>query len=69
MGARRAVELLHQMLKLAEVERLLGVSRWTLYAWIKRGKIQGVKLPSGHYRIPINEVERLKAGDKQQATE
>ena len=50
----------HQgMLRLAEVERRLQVSRWTLYEWLKEGKIRGVKLPCGHYRIPVDEVTRL----------
>ena len=51
----------HQgMLKLAEVERELGVSRWTLYEWLKAGKIRGMKLPCGHYRIPAEQVNSLK---------
>ena len=45
--------------KLAEVQQQLGVSRWTLYEWLKDGRIQGVKLPSGHYRVPEAEVKRL----------
>ena len=48
------------LLKLAEVQRQLGVSRWTLYEWLKDGRIQGVKLPCGHYRIPEAEVNRLR---------
>jgi len=47
------------MLKLAEVERQLGVSRWTLYEWLKDGRIQGVKLPCGHYRVPASELEKF----------
>ncbi len=49
-----------KVMKLADVERELGVSRWTLYEWLKEGKIHGVKLPCGHYRIPKEEVEKLK---------
>lgn len=48
------------VLKLAVVERELGVSRWTLYEWLKSGQIKGIKLPGGHYRIPMDEVLRLK---------
>jgi excisionase family DNA binding protein len=47
------------VLKLADVERELGVSRWTLYEWLKTGKLYGFKLPCGHYRIPVDEVTRL----------
>jgi excisionase family DNA binding protein len=49
-----------KMLKLADVERELGVSRWTLYEWLKEGKIRGVRLPCGHYRVPRKEVEKFK---------
>lgn len=47
-------------LKLAEVQAELGVSRWTLYEWLKTGKLHGFRLPCGHYRIPIDEVTKLK---------
>lgn len=49
------------MLKLADLERELDVSRWTLYDWLKNGKIQGIRLPCGHYRVPREEVEKLKS--------
>ena len=43
---------LGEMLRLAEVEREQGVSRWTLYEWLRSGKLVGVKLACGHYRVP-----------------
>ncbi len=55
-----------KVVKLADVQSELGVSRWTLYNWLKTGKLQGFKLPSGHYRIPVVELNRLsgrEAGD------
>jgi excisionase family DNA binding protein len=48
------------VLKLADVQRELGVSRWTLYEWLRTGKLQGFKLPCGHYRIPVEQVEKLR---------
>ena len=48
------------MLKLAEVEIELGVSRWTLYDWLKSGKIRALRLPCGHYRVSREEVNKLK---------
>jgi len=48
------------VLKLADVQRELGVSRWTLYEWLRTGKLHGFKLPCGHYRIPIEQVNNLK---------
>lgn len=55
-----------KVVKLADVQSELGVSRWTLYNWLKTGKLQGFKLPCGHYRIPVGELNRLsgrEAGD------
>ena len=48
------------VLKLADVQRELGVSRWTLYEWLRTGKLHGFKLPCGHYRIPVEQVEKLR---------
>ena len=49
-----------QVLKLAEVQVRLGVSRWTLYSWLQTGRIHGFKLPCGHYRVPESEVNAIK---------
>jgi excisionase family DNA binding protein len=38
--------------------KILGVSKKTLYGWIKQDKIKCARLPNGHYRIP--EIEILK---------
>lgn len=48
------------MRHLAEVEREIGVSRWTLYRWIKRGKLFALLLPSGHFVVSEDEVYRLR---------
>lgn len=48
-----------RMLPLSEVERALGLSRWSLWDWIRRGKINAVKLPNGHYRVLESEVQRV----------
>ena len=37
----------------------LGISYPTLKQWIYRGKIQTVKTPGGHHRIPESELDRL----------
>ena len=37
----------------------LGVSRDTIYRWVRKGLVAVVRLPSGHYRIPIAEVKRI----------
>ncbi len=45
-----------------ELATRLRVSRDTIDRWVKGGLIAVVRLPpSGHYRIPLAEVERLCA--------
>jgi excisionase family DNA binding protein len=39
--------------------RALGVTPNTVKSWIRRGKLRALRLPSGHYRVPIPELERL----------
>ena len=48
------------MLRLSDVEPILGLSRWTLYRWIREGKLEALRLPSGHFRVSEREVERLR---------
>ncbi len=42
-----------------EAARLLGVHVETIRRWIREGKIQAVKSPGGHYRIPRGEAEQV----------
>jgi excisionase family DNA binding protein len=37
----------------------LGVSKRTLYGWIRQDKIKCVRLPNGHYRIPETEILKM----------
>jgi len=37
----------------------LGVSAFAVWKWIRDGKIRAIKTPGGHYRIPMEEVDRL----------
>jgi excisionase family DNA binding protein len=48
-----------ELLRVTEAARMLAVDPSTLRRWINLGLIDSVKLPSGHYRIPRGEVERL----------
>jgi len=43
-----------------EVAELLGMSKSTVSLWCKRGLIRAHKTPGGQYRIPRDEVLRLK---------
>jgi excisionase family DNA binding protein len=47
-------------LKPAEVAALLGVNAKTVKRWIRAGKLDAIKTPGGHWRIPTESVERLK---------
>lgn len=48
------------MLTVREVANRLNMSTYTVYTWIKRGIIEGaVKLPTGVYRVPESEIDRL----------
>lgn len=47
------------MLKISEVAEQLNVSYWTVRRWIKQGKLNVVRLPSGGYRVKREELERI----------
>ena len=42
-----------------EAARILGISYPTLKQWIYRDKLQTVKTPGGHHRVPESEIDRL----------
>ena len=44
---------------LAEAARVFSVKPQTIRRWIEAGQIKAVTLPSGHFRIPQAEIERL----------
>lgn len=48
-----------EMLTPKEVRIKLGISKRTLYRWIKTGKMKAIVLPSGRIRIPREEVEKI----------
>jgi hypothetical protein len=43
--------------QLFKAAALLNIIRQALWKWIRAGKIQAVKLPSGRYRMPDSEME------------
>lgn len=47
-----------RLAQIPEAARRLGVSVWTLRAWIQDGKIASNKL-GGRRLIPVSEIERL----------
>lgn len=38
----------------------LGVAKQTVYRWIASGQIRTFRLPGGHFRIPLDELERMR---------
>lgn len=46
-----------------EAAERLRVKVITVQRWLAAGKLRGSKLPSGEWRIPAAEVERLERGD------
>ncbi len=53
------------LLSLREVERRLSLSRWALYEMIHSGRLAAVKLPSGQFRVPEQEVDAITQGPVQ----
>lgn len=48
-------------LTVQEVAEHLRVDQQTVWRWLKKGNLQGYKLPGkGFWRIPSSEMERLK---------
>ncbi len=52
-------ELVLELIRLPSAARQLGVSYPTIKQWIYRKKIQSVKTPGGHHRVPQSEIDRL----------
>ena len=50
-----------EMLSTGKVAKIFGVSSNTVLNWIKEGKLDAVKTPGGHYRVPISAVREYGA--------
>ena len=55
------IELEHEFYKAREVAAFLRLNTKTLYGWVKRGKVNVIRTPSGGIRVPRLEVLRLVA--------
>jgi excisionase family DNA binding protein len=56
------------LLKPADVAKMLNVSHGAVNRWIRLGQIGYVRLPGGTYRIPRSEVDKLlREGRKPEA--
>ncbi|RLI87411.1 MAG: hypothetical protein DRP01_01930 [Archaeoglobales archaeon] len=52
-----ALTEVERLFTLREAAVLLGVSYWTVYELVRKGKIRAVKTPSGRWRIPKSAME------------
>ena len=44
----------------AEAAAELRTSAATVKRWLRSGELTGVRLPSGHWRVPLSELRALK---------
>lgn len=45
----------------------LPITKETVQRWCRKGEITAVTLPGGHYRISVEEVDKILAGDKSES--
>ena len=48
-----------ELLTVSEVADRLNVNRGTVIRWIRLGQLRALRLPSGTYRIPRAELDRI----------
>jgi excisionase family DNA binding protein len=48
-----------ELLTVSEVAERLNVNRGTVIRWIRLGQLRALRLPSGVYRIPRAELDRI----------
>ena len=48
-----------ELITASEAARLVGVSRWTIYAWFNKRLIQGRQYPTGTIRILRSSIDHL----------
>jgi len=45
-----------------EAARRLKLDRLTIYRWVKSGRLKAKRLPGGHLRIGIAEIDKILKG-------
>ncbi|MCC7201986.1 MAG: helix-turn-helix domain-containing protein [Nitrospirae bacterium] len=48
-----------ELLRPDEAAFMLNVSRWTIYRWVKEGKLEATKIGKGSLRVFNKSVEQL----------
>jgi molybdopterin-binding protein len=56
-----------ELLKPHDAARLMSVSYPTLKQWIYNGRVQSVRTPGGHHRIPRSEIDRFTSGSRRKS--
>ncbi|MCI0722938.1 MAG: helix-turn-helix domain-containing protein [Acidobacteria bacterium] len=51
------------LLKVTDAARALRVSSETVRRWVREGRIRAIQTPSGHLRIPQDEIDRVRKGE------
>lgn len=59
-GSARASITDDSLLTIAEVSRLTGISRTTIYQYLRRGKLKGVKNGAGKFMVTKDSVNGLR---------
>ncbi len=52
-------EVSEKLLTTGEVARRLQVSIKTVQRWVKEGRLRAIKYPSGRFKVPESEVEKI----------
>jgi excisionase family DNA binding protein len=52
--------LMLKFLQVGKVAEKFGVDPSTIHLWIRKGSLKAQRTLGGHFRIPIEEVERLE---------
>jgi excisionase family DNA binding protein len=58
-----SIKLDREMLSTGQVAKKLGVSTQAVINWIESEKIEAIKLPGGHYRIPTDQFKTTAEQD------
>ena len=58
-----SIKLDREMLSTGQVAKKLGVSTQAVINWIEAEKIEAIKLPGGHYRIPADQFKTAAEQD------
>lgn len=58
-----SIKLDREMLSTGQVAKKLGVSSQAVINWIETDKIEAIKLPGGHYRIPADQFKTTAEQD------